>query len=103
MPGFVHRVAETVVGIHLIRLKRVSIIVVVNLLVPFIADLSYSLECFNSKFLFDIAPSTDQPSDLAIAPNGDTYLVDGVNHRIMVFDPQGNLRFVFWQEGREYR
>ena len=63
---FVHRLAETVVGIHLTRLKRVSIIVVVNLLVPFIADLSYSLECFNSKFLFDIAPNTDQPSDLAI-------------------------------------
>jgi tripartite motif-containing protein 71 len=87
------------VGIRLIKIKIVFIYIAVNLFVTLIADLSFSLECLNSTFLFEIAPNSDQPSDLAIAPNGDIYLVDGVNNRIMVFDGRGRLKFVFGTRG----
>jgi tripartite motif-containing protein 71 len=92
---------ETVVGIRLIKIKIVLMSIAVNLFVPLIADLSFALECFNSKFLFDITPNSDQPSDLAMAPNGDIYLVDGVNNRIMVFDGQGKQKFVFGSRGEK--
>jgi len=87
------------VGIGLIKIKFVFIYIALNLFIPLIADLSFSLECLNSKFLFDIAPNSDQPSDLALAPNGDIYLVDGVNNRIMVLDGQGRLKLVFGTKG----
>ena len=86
-------------GIRLIKLKFVFIYIVVNLFVPLIADPSYSLECLNSQSLFEITLNADQPSDMAIAPNGDIYLVDGVNNRIMVFDGQGRPKFVFGTPG----
>ena len=88
-------------GIRLIKLKIALIYIAVNLFVPLIVDLSYSLECFNSKFLFDIKPNVDQPSDAAIGPNGDIYLVDGVNHRVVVFDSNGKQKFTFGRQGAD--
>ena len=60
---------------------------------------SSALECIDTKFLFDINPGANQPSDLALAPNGDIYLVDGVNNRIIVVDSNGQWKFEFGTEG----
>ena len=65
----------------------------------FISSTSYSVECINSRFLFDIKLEADQPSDIAVGPNGDNYLVDGVNNRIMVLDSRGELKFSFGKQG----
>ncbi|MBI5408486.1 MAG: NHL repeat-containing protein [Nitrospirae bacterium] len=62
---------------------------------------AFALECINTKFLFDIKPDADQPSDLAVAPNGDIYIVDGVNNRIDVVDGNGGWKFDFGTEGVE--
>jgi DNA-binding beta-propeller fold protein YncE len=55
--------------------------------------LSDAVECTTSRFLFDIKPETDQPSDIAIAPTGDLYLVDGVNNRIVVIGRNRSPKF----------
>ncbi len=60
---------------------------------------SFSLDCINTKFLFDIKPNPDQPSDLSIGPNGYIYLVDGVNNRIIVVDNKGRWKFAFGKMG----
>jgi DNA-binding beta-propeller fold protein YncE len=56
-------------------------------------------DCIGSKFLFDIKPNADQPSDIVVGPNGDIYLVDGVNNRIIVVDSSGKRKFEFGQKG----
>ena len=65
----------------------------------FTPGISYSFECIKSQFLFDIKPGADQPSDISVAPDGDIYLVDGVNNRIIVLDSGGELKFSFGKQG----
>ena len=72
------------------------VIVLSILLIPGISD---AVECINSRFLFEIKLEADQPSDLSLGPNGDHYLVDGVNNRIVVLDSSGGLKFSFGKQG----
>ena len=65
-----------------------------------ISNICVAEDCIASKFLFDIKPKADQPSDIALDPNGDIYLVDGVNNRIIVFDSAGKRKFEFGQKGK---
>jgi DNA-binding beta-propeller fold protein YncE len=60
---------------------------------------SYAFECINTRFLFDIKPNADQPSDIAVGPNGNIYIVDGVNNVIRVVDKNGRWKFAFGKEG----
>jgi DNA-binding beta-propeller fold protein YncE len=64
-----------------------------------ISNICCAKDCITSKFLFDIKPNADQPSDIAMGPNGDIYLVDGVNNRIIVVDNTGKRKFEFGQIG----
>ena len=76
---------------HLILLFLFSILIT--------PDISSALTCIDTKFLFDMKPGANQPSDLSIAPNGDIYLVDGVNNRIIVLASDGSWKFSFGKEG----
>ena len=58
-----------------------------------------ALDCINSKFLFDIKGDWNQPSDIAIAPDGNIFFVDGVNHRIIVVGKDGRYKFAFGTKG----
>lgn len=64
-----------------------------------IADICYSADCIDSKFLFDIKPNADQPSDISIGPDRNVYLVDGVNNRVIVVDSSGRPKFEFGKKG----
>ncbi|MBL7032232.1 MAG: NHL repeat-containing protein, partial [Nitrospira sp.] len=68
-----------------------------SILIP--PDISFALTCINTKFVFDVEPGANQPSDMSIAPNGDIYLVDGVNNRIIVLSKSGRWKFDFGKEG----
>ena len=63
--------------------------------------LSNAVECATGRFLFDIQPGANQPSDISIGPDGDLYLVDGVNNRILVTGRSGERKFSFGKVGRE--
>jgi DNA-binding beta-propeller fold protein YncE len=64
------------------------------------ARLLPAAQCIDSEVLGSIRPSgVDQPSDIAIGPNGRIYLVDGVNNRIVVTDGAGALLFTFGRNG----
>jgi DNA-binding beta-propeller fold protein YncE len=82
-------------------LKTIPVFIYFCLTLSFLLTpgISYSFECINSQFLFDIKPGADQPSDISVVPDGDVYLVDGVNHRIMVLDSRGELKFSFGKQG----
>ncbi len=82
-------------------MKRVHIYFLLALILSAlcIPDSLYALECINSKFLFDVKPGSNQPSDIAVAPNGDLYIVDGVNNRIIVIGTNGQWKFSFGSDG----
>ena len=80
-------------------LKLAFVNLAVFLFLSFLPSKSHSLECINSKSLPDITTETDQPSDISVSLNGDVYLVDGVNNRVVVLDRSGRMKFTFGQEG----
>jgi len=43
----------------------------------------------------------DMPSDAAVGPEGDLYILDGVHHRVVVYDAEGKFRFQFGSRGVE--
>jgi DNA-binding beta-propeller fold protein YncE len=77
----------------------IFIFLLINLSALIVPDLSYPLECITCRSFFDISPNADQPSDIAIGPTGNIYLVDGVNDRILVMDPTGDLKFAIGESG----
>jgi DNA-binding beta-propeller fold protein YncE len=82
------------------RYKNILVVTtaVVLLLIP--AGRLLAMRCIQSKVLGSIAPAgVDQPSDIAIGPQGHIYLVDGVNSRIVVTDADGKLLFIFGRSG----
>lgn len=60
---------------------------------------AHAADCIETKFLFDIRPGANQPSDIAVGPNGNIHLVDGVNNRIIVVGSDGRWKFDFGSEG----
>ena len=56
---------------------------------------AWAIECLDSgeKILWQL--DADQPSDLAVGPDGRYYLVDGVNHRILVLNSSGKVTATF--------
>ncbi len=77
---------------HLTLLSLLSILITPNV--------SSALTCINTKFLFEVKPGANQPSDIALAPNGDMYIVDGVNNRVIVLGSNGSWKFDFGSVGR---
>ena len=86
-------------GFYLVASKDALVHCVIVLSLLLIPGVAYAVECINSRFLFEIKPEADQPSDLSVVSNGDIYLVDGVNNRIMVLDSRGELKFSFGKQG----
>ena len=59
-----------------------------------------AMQCIESGVVTSIAPAgVDQPSDIAIGPQGRIFLVDGVNNRIVVTDADGKPQFTFGSGG----
>jgi DNA-binding beta-propeller fold protein YncE len=51
-----------------------------------------------------VGPAGDpfsMPSDAAVGPDGGLYVLDGVHHRVVVYDPNGAFRFTFGGQGAE--
>jgi DNA-binding beta-propeller fold protein YncE len=80
-------------------IKHVSIYIIVSLFFFFFPNKSYPIDCINSRVLLEINTTADQPSDISVGPNGDVYLVDGVNNRIIVLDGKGRKKSSFGKGG----
>ncbi len=49
-----------------------------------------------------VGPEKDpfnMPSDVAVGPEGDVYVLDGVHHRVVVYDADGGFRLQFGAQG----
>jgi len=63
------------------------------------AGSGFCVEIVGIDFLFDISGGFDEPSDVAVSKEGRIYVVDGVNNRIKIFDPDGTPVSSFGTEG----
>ncbi len=57
------------------------------------------LQAASVKHLFDLPGNFNSPSDIALSPKGNIYVVDGLNHCIKAFDPSGKFLASFGQQG----
>jgi sugar lactone lactonase YvrE len=81
-------------------MKRPSITGYKNILAAIAAVVLLLMPADRLLAMQSIVPTgVDQPSDIAIGPNGRIYLVDGVNNRIVVTDAYGKLVFTFGRSG----
>ncbi len=75
-----------------------AIAAVILLLMP--TGRLWAMRCIQSEIQQEIAPAdVDQPSDIAVGPQGRIYLVDGVNNRIVVLAADGTPAFTFGRGG----
>ncbi len=84
------------------RIRQVSIffsLLIVNLLV--MASPGHGIRLIEAQLLFEARDQLNQPSDVAVSKDGHIYVVDGVNHRIRIFDPRGQLLSSFGSPGSE--
>jgi len=51
-----------------------------------------------AKKTMHLKTNLDQPSDIAIREGGQTYVLDGVNHRVVVYTHKGEIDFIFGSE-----
>jgi DNA-binding beta-propeller fold protein YncE len=79
--------------------KKLFIAIVTSLSLFLASGFALAFECIDTKFLFHVKPNANQPSDLAVGPNGYIYLVDGVNNLIRVVDSNGRWKFAFGGKG----
>jgi len=58
------------------------------------------VKAVNRTILAAVEPEPlSMPSDAAVGPEGDLYVLDGVNHRVVVYDADGKFRFEFGSGG----
>lgn len=63
------------------------------------STIGHGLELTMAQHLFDITEGFNQPSDIAVARDGNIYVVDGVNSRVKTFSPSGNFLFTIGRPG----
>ncbi len=87
------------------RFKRPIIAALVWILLCSLAQpspvLSEELKLTMARYLHTVTGDFRQPSDVAVNNAGDTYVVDGVNHRIKVFSASGKPLFSLGLQGSE--
>jgi len=72
------------------RILRVCLLLLAALAAP---------QAANVEHLFDLPGNFNSPSDVAISAKGAIYVVDGLNHCLKSFDPNGKLLATFGQKG----
>ena len=62
---------------------------------------AYGIRRINVKHLFDLTANFDAPSDVSVSKDGRIYVVDGVNHKIRIFNRNGKYLSSFGKKGSE--
>lgn len=66
-----------------------------------LAPRAHGIRLMLVKHLFDLSGGLSAPSDVAVSKGGRIYIVDGVHHRVVVFDSDGQRQFSFGRHGSE--
>jgi len=60
---------------------------------------AFGIKFTNIQHLYDITFEMNEPSDVAVSKNGQIYIVDGVNNRVVVSNKRGEVLFTFGKKG----
>lgn len=77
----------------------VKVILFFALFLTSISFCAHASPLLKAVHLFDIKGEFSQPSDVAVSPNGMIYVMDGVNAKVKVFNPDGTFSFSFGKKG----
>ena len=59
----------------------------------------FGIQFTSIQHLYDITFDMNEPSDVAVSKNGQIYIVDGVNNRVVVSNNRGEVQFTFGKKG----
>lgn len=85
--------------------KRVYVFILLTLAfsLSIAVNTACALETRAVRHLFDLTHAKDSklslPSDVATAPDGQIYVVDGNNHRVVVYDDDGDFEKIIGSQG----
>jgi len=60
---------------------------------------AFGINFTNIQHLYDITFDMNEPSDVAVSKDGQIYIVDGVNNRVVVSNKRGEVLFTFGKKG----
>lgn len=60
---------------------------------------AFAIKLINVRLIFEISDQLNKPSDVSVSNEGLIYVVDGVNHRIKIFNQKGRFVSSFGREG----
>ena len=83
----------------LMHIRRIIFVHMIVVFAVLSASPASGVNIVNIDFLFEISADFSEPSDVAVSTDGKIYVVDGVNHRIKVFDQNGKALSAFGKEG----
>jgi DNA-binding beta-propeller fold protein YncE len=72
---------------------------ILNFILLLLPQAGYAYPVVPLRHLFDITHNFLQPTDVAVGKDNRIYVVDGVNHRIKVFNETGDFKFSFGGKG----
>ena len=82
------------------RLKpAIYFLIIFFLFTSLFAAPAYGIRLTFVKHLFDITHDFSEPSDVSVSKEGLIYVVDGVNNKIKVFNPNGKFLYSFGSKG----
>jgi len=81
------------------RYRLVVVLGLLQFLLFVVLQSALGIRLIEVKPLFEITGRLKQPSDVAVSPTGQIYVVDGVNNTVRMFDQRGNHLASFGQKG----
>jgi DNA-binding beta-propeller fold protein YncE len=66
-----------------------------------ITNSAYGIRRINVKHLFDITANLNAATDVSVSKDHQVYVVDGTNHKIRIYDRNGNYLSSFGKKGSE--
>ena len=79
--------------------KRLCLSILALLMVQALPRPAQAFKVTKVRHLFDLEHGFLEPSDVAVGKDRLTYVLDGVNRRVVVFDETGKLKFTFGGRG----
>lgn len=81
------------------KLHLISFLLVATILLTLFTTPAFAIRFINVRLVFEISGQLNKPSDVSVSKNGLIYVVDGVNHKIKIFDRNGRFVSSFGNKG----
>ncbi len=92
-----------ILGTSRLKIKKIitTLTIIFILIIPLLINAATIIKTRTEVIMKSAAGlPINQSTDVAVGKNGNIYVLDGVNNRVVVFDANGDLRFHFGRKGK---